>query len=311
MIGRGLVTLFAISTCVFAAIHLVPGNFVDLFAPFQLGAEARANLVHSYGLDQPLPIQYLHWLGSLATGNFGVSLVSDRPVVDDLAERLPATAELTLMAMLFALVLGVPLGIASGLSGSPLVATLTRLLGSTGLSVPSFVLGSVLVYFFSSHTLLLTVGGYVPFLSDPIQNLRSMVLPALSLGLFTCALIMRTTRDAVRSVMPESFIDAALARGETPFQIVRRHVVRNAVGPIVTVSAISVGSLLGGTIIVENIFSIPGMGQYAVAAVNSRDYPVVQACVLVGASAYVVLNTFADLVYPLIDPRIGSRRANQ
>jgi peptide/nickel transport system permease protein len=308
VIGRGLVTLLGSSMIVFLAIHLVPGSFVDIFVPLDAAAEVKTRLAQSYGLDQPLPVQYVRWLGATATGDFGVSLRSRRPVVEELGERIPATLELAVIAMVLSIGIGVPLGILAGLAGHSRAGVLTRLLGAIGLSVPSFVLGSLLVYVFSGNQFGLTVGNYVPLAVDPVRNLRAMVLPGVALSVFTIALVMRTTRESVLGVLPELHVGAALARGESRAEVVRRHVLRNAAIPVLTVVAAGAGYLLGGAVIIESIFSIPGMGQYAVTAVGVRDYPVVQACVLLGAAAFVTLNTIADLAYPLIDPRIKAGR---
>jgi peptide/nickel transport system permease protein len=313
VIGRGLVTLLAVSALVFLAIHLIPGSFADLYIPPEMSSmERRTSLVDSLGLNQPLPLQYVHWFGSIASGNFGVDLISDQPVANELGERLPATGELTFLAMLLSLGIGIPLGVAASFTGRfPLLRGASRLVGSAGLSFPDFVLASVLVFIFSSNQLGVTVGGYVPFAVDPIANIRAMALPAIALSIFATALIVRTTRDSVLNVMPEPYVGAAVARGETPLQIVRRHVLRNASLPVLTVAAVNSGYLLGGAIIIETIFSIPGIGAFAVAAVKARNYPVVEACVLIGAAVFVTLNTVADLAYPLIDPRIRARAQNR
>ena len=312
MIGRGLITLLVVSVLVFLAIHLIPGSFADIYIPPQMSSmEKRTSLVDSLGLNQPLPLQYVHWAGSIATGNFGVDLISDQPVAAELGERLPATAELTLLAMFLSLGIGIPLGIAASFTGRfPFLRGTSRLAGSAGLSFPDFVLASVLVFIFSSNQLGVTVGGYVPLAIDPISNIRAMALPAIALSIFATALIVRTTRDSILNVLPEQYVGAAVARGESPLEIVRRHVLRNAALPVITVAAVNMGYLLGGAIIIETIFSIPGIGQFAVAAVKARNYPVVEACVLIGATVFITLNTFADLAYPLIDPRIRARAQN-
>lgn len=293
---------------VFIAIHLIPGSFVDLFVSVDTGADVKARLTHTYGLDEPLPLQYVRWLQSMLSGDLGVSLRSRVPVAQELGERLPATAELAGLAMLLSLVVGVPLGIAAGLAARAPIRLAARFIGATGLSVPNFVLGSFLVYVFSSNRFGLVVGNYVAFTASPVDNLRAMVLPAITLSVFTIAMVMRTMSDAVVGVMPELHIGAAIARGESPPQVVRRHVLRNAAIPVLTVAAAAGGYLLGGAVIVETIFSIPGIGSYAVTAVTVRDYPVVLACVTISAVTFITLNTLADLVYPLIDPRIGARR---
>jgi peptide/nickel transport system permease protein len=212
------------------------------------------------------------------------------------------------MAMGLALLIGVPLGLAAALAARSPVGLVARLVGAVGLSIPSFVLASVLVYVFSANDLGLVVGNYVALGIDPIANLRSMTLPAAALSVQASSLILRTTRDAVLSVIPELHIAAAIARGESRSEIVRRHVLRNAAIPVLTVAVVNVGYLLSGAVIIETIFSIPGIGFYAVQAIGGRDYPVVLACVMIGAAIFITLNTLADLAYPLVDPRIRARR---
>jgi peptide/nickel transport system permease protein len=304
VIGRGLITLLGVSLIVFAAIHLIPGSFVDAFVPLDAPPEFRERVASEYGLDRPLPVQYALWAGSTVSGDLGTSLRSRRPVGEELRERLPATIQLTAMAMGLALLIGIPLGIAAGLAPSSVVGSLARAIGALGPSIPYFVIASVFVYVFSIYV----VGNYVAFTTDPVANLRSMILPAVALSVATTSLILRTTRDSVLTVMPELYISAALSRGESLMQLVRRHVVRNATIPVLTVAVVNAGHLLGGAVLTETIFSIPGLGFYAVRAIGGRDYPVVLACVLLGAAVFVTMNTLADLAYPLIDPRIRARR---
>lgn len=308
MVGRSLITLLGVSLIVFMAIYLIPGSFVDVFVPIDASPEFRMRAAQEYGLDQPLPVQYARWAGSTVSGDLGTSLRSRRPVSGEILERLPATVQLTGMALGLALLVGIPLGILAGLAPRSPAGGLARAIGAIGPSVPSFVLASIFVYVFSTNDLGLVVGNYVAFTTDPIANLRSMALPALALSVGTTSLILRTTRDSVMSVMPELYISAALSRGESLLQIVRRHVLRNASIPVLTVTVVNAGHLLSGAVIIETIFSIPGLGFYAVGAIGGRDYPVVLASVLLGAAVFVTLNTLADLAYPLIDPRIRARR---
>jgi peptide/nickel transport system permease protein len=210
---------------------------------------------------------------------------------------------------MLALGIGMPLGIASGIRSGGGRGGSGRLVGALGASVPEFVLGSALIFVFSRWSLGLKVGGFVPLLQDPWGNLRSVVLPTASLSVFGIALILRTTRDAVLRVMTEGHILAAVARGETPYLVVRHHILRNAAIPIVTVTATYFGFLLGGAIIAEILFSIPGVGYYVFSSLESRDYAVVQAGVLLASFAFVSLSMLADVAYALIDPRIGAKRS--
>jgi peptide/nickel transport system permease protein len=219
------------------------------------------------------------------------------------------TLELTLLATLISLVAGTSLGMCSALTADRRrLASGSRLLSGLGLSVPDFVVGSLLVYYFSAHSLFFTVGGYVPLLQDPIGNIRAMTLPAVTLGIFGTALVARTTRDAVLGVMTEPFITAAVARGDRPRRVVGRHVLRNSSPQVVTVTATYIGYLLSGAVIVEQLVTLPGFGVYVLTAVSNRDYAVVQAGVLIGAAAFIVVNTAADIAHAAIDPRIRRTR---
>jgi len=306
-----LVTMLGVATLVFFALRFIPGGYADMvLGPFAT-PEARAAIAGRYGLAEPLYLQYLHWLAALAKGDFGVSLVTRQSVIAEIARRAPATLQLALMSLALALLIGFPFGVAAGTSSHAgrTRGTLARLVGALGASVPDFVLGSVFIFVFSVWSLGLTVGGYVPFTEDPLTNLRAMVLPGVTLGVFGVALVLRTTRDAVLRVMTEGHITAAVARGETPGNVIRLHVLRNAAIPIVTVASTYFGYLLGGAVIVEVLFSIPGIGLFTYNALENRDYAVVQAAVLIAAAVFITINILADIAYALIDPRIGTGRA--
>jgi peptide/nickel transport system permease protein len=300
----GVVTVLVVTILVFGAMRLAPGSYAEVvLGPFS-SQEMRANLTKEYGLDQPVPEQYLKWLGHAVEGNFGTSLETHTPVSELLARRLPVTAELTLLSLLITLLVGLPLALLAALARSRLIGGSSRLLGAVAMSTPDFVLGSVLVYLFSQYSLGLPVGQYVPFFDDPVESIRGMLLPAITLSVFGIAILVRTGRDAVAAVLSSPHVTAAVARGESRAHIVRHHLLRNAAIPVVTVVATFVGYLLGGAVIVENLFSLPGLGQAALTAVKSRDYAVVQGVVLIAATAFIAVNMFADFTYGLIDPRI-------
>ena len=303
------ITMLGVSALVFLSLRMIPGGYADvLLGPF-VTPEARAAIAERYGLDQPLAVQYLNWLGALAQADMGVSMVTRLPVLDEFLRRAPVTLELALLALVMALAGGLPLGILAGIAPpGHRGGALARLVGALGASVPDFVLGSLLIFIFSVWPLWLRVGGYVGPLEDPVGNLRSMLLPAFTLSLFGIALVLRTTRDAVLRVMTEGYITTALARGERPFDIVRLHVLRNAAIPVVTVVTTYFGFLLGGAVVVEVLFSIPGFGFYIYSGLENRDYAIVQAGVLIAAAVFVTINMLADLAYALIDPRVGSGR---
>lgn len=303
------ITIVGVSVLVFAAIHLVPGRYEEiLMGPLGTPA-AKAAVAERFGLDRPLPEQYLRWLGAAVTGDLGISLTTQEPVLAEFARRAPVTAQLAVMATWLALVVGLPIGILAAAQASRRgVRGASRLASALGLSFPDFVLGSLLVFLFSQFQLGLRVGGYTPLLDDPVENLRAMVLPAFTLSVFGMALVARTARDAVLNVLTEPYITAAVARGERPVEIIRHHVLRNAAIPIVTVVSTYVAYLLGGAVIVEKLFTLPGFGSYVLQAVSNRDYAIVQAGVLIAAVVFIVVNILADILYAVLDPRIAARR---
>jgi peptide/nickel transport system permease protein len=303
-----VVTLFLISLLIFAASRLMPGGFAEVvLGPFASDAE-KAAVSAKYGLDQGIVVQYGLWIAAAVKGDFGISMITGEPVTTEFGLRLPVTAELTLLGMAAAILLGVPLGVWTAIragrkSGG---GALGRLVSGFGVSVPEFVLGSLVVFLFSRYALGLTVGGWVPFGDDPAGNLRAMVLPAAVLSVFVIAVTARTTRDAVLNVLVEPYIAASVARGESPVFIVVRHVLRNASIPVVTVLGAVTAYLLGGAVIIEYLFNLPGIGSYVVQAVGRRDYAVVQAGVLLAAVVFVVMNALTDAVAGVLDPRFGT-----
>ncbi len=306
-LASGLGTMLGAAVLVFVALRFVPGGYADmLLGPFVTPA-AREAIEKRYGLDQPVAAQFLHWLAAIAHGDFGVSMVTQKPVLDEFLRRAPVTLELAILALIMALLVGLPLGVVAGVAPANAKRSVAaaRLVGAFGLSVPDFVLGTVLILVFSMWSLWLKVGGFVPFGEDPVLNLRTVLLPSAALALFGAALILRTTRDAVLRVMTEPFITAAVARGESPAIIVRRHVLRNAAIPVVTVITTYFGFLLGGAVVVEVLFSVPGIGLYTYNGLGNRDYAIVQTGVLLAACVFVAVNMLADMLYVLIDPRLA------
>ena len=310
-IAIAAITLLGVSLLIFVAMRFVPGGFADMVLGPLGTPEQKAIVRARYGLDQPIAVQYVRWLSLALTGDFGMSLVTHASIAAEIGRRAPTTLQLAAMSGIMALGIGVPLGIASALTGARRRARIAgRLVGALGAGVPDFVLGTVLVFVFTAWSLGLTVGGFEPLLVDPWANLRAMILPAVTLGVFGVALVLRTTRDAVLNVMTEAHITAAVARGETTREIVRHHVLRNAALPVVTVFVVYVGYFVGGAVIAERLFSIPGVGHYLLQAINTRDYGVVQAATLLAATVFIGLNTLADVLYAILDPRIGTRRGS-
>ncbi|MET8865139.1 ABC transporter permease [Nonomuraea sp. NPDC004580] len=308
--GRALssaATLLGVSVLIFAAVRLMPGGFAEtVLGPFAT-PEQKAELAARYGLDQPVFFQYGHWLAAVTGGDFGFSMISRQPVGAELLARLPVTAELTVLAVAASVLAGVPLGVLTAVRARPdgRGGAAGRLLSGLGVSVPEFVLGSLIVFVFSRYALGLRIGSWVPLTEDPAANLATMILPAAVLSVFAVSVTARTTRDAVMGVLVEPYVTAAVARGESPWFIVRHHILRNAAAPVVTLIGTTTAYLLGGALIVEHVFNLPGIGSYVVQAVGRRDYAVVQAGVLLAAAVFIVMNALIDLLVGAIDPRLG------
>lgn len=300
------VALLGISLIVFVAMRMVPGGFaVAMLGP--QGAqqpELVEQLNERYGLNDPLIVQYGVWLKNALQGDFGESLGTHSSISHELVRRAGVTIELAFLATLVSVVLGVPLGvIAASKRGSPADAGI-RGLALLFLSIPDFVLGTLLIYFVSTRHIGLPVSGYVGLGESVVGNLKSMVLPVLSLGLITTAVVMRVTRASVAEVLNEPYIVTARAKGLSPGTVTRRHVLRGALIPVVTIVGIDIGFLLSGAVIIEEIFALPGLGRYALQGIAKRDYPIAQATVVLGATMFVLSSLLVDLCYAWIDPRI-------
>lgn len=304
-----LPTLFGISILVFGAMHLIPGSFVDVAIGLgpDVSPEQREAIARSYGLDAPLPVQYARWLGNVLQGDLGESLRTGDSVAGEILHRLPATLELTLLATVVSLIIAIPAGIFAAVDRGGPIDFILRIIGLLGLSIPNFLIGTFLVLFVSTRWPVLPTTGFVPLGEDIVGNLKSLALPAISLGALLAASVMRMTRSSVLEELGREYLMVARAKGLSNRVVVMRHAVRNALVPVITVVGIQTGFLLGGTVIVEQIFAIPGIGRLALDAVSQRDYPVVQGTTLFIATGFVLMNTLADVVYGLVDPRIRVR----
>jgi peptide/nickel transport system permease protein len=300
-------TLLGVSVLTFLFIRLIPGDAIAarLGTSTALTPEQLASLRAYFGLDQPLYQQYWNWLMSLLRGDFGYSIRTGRPVLVEITERLPATLELATAATLIAVVIGLPLGLLSAMRPRSRVDVVARIGGLIGLSLPSFWLGTLIIVLFSLYLRWLpNTGGYVDFVRDPVGNLALIVLPAVTLGVALAAATMRMTRSAMLDVLGADYVRTAWAKGLPSALIVRRHVLKNGLIVVVTLLGIQVGQLLGGAVVVEEIFSIPGVGRMLLAAIVQRDYALVQGGVLVIAILFVLVNIVVDLLYGYLDPRI-------
>jgi peptide/nickel transport system permease protein len=300
-------TLIGVSLLTFLFIRLIPGDAIAarLGTSTALDPVELASLRAYFGLDQPLPVQYWNWLTSILRGDFGYSIRTGRPVLVEIAERLPATLELAAAATAIAVAIGLPLGLLSAMRPNSRIDLAARIGGLVGLSLPSFWLGTLIIVLFSLYLRWLpNTGGYVHFVRDPLGNLALILFPAITLGVALAAATMRMTRSAMLDVLGADYVRTAAAKGLAPPLIVRRHVLKNGLIVVVTLLGIQVGQLLGGAVVVEEIFSIPGVGRMLLTAIVQRDYALVQGGVLAIAVLFVAVNIVVDLLYGYLDPRI-------
>ncbi|HLJ59983.1 MAG TPA: ABC transporter permease [bacterium] len=295
----------AIATAVFLLLRAVPGDVVVvMLGENSASPDKIAAMRHVLGLDRPLLDQYLTWLGRLARGDFGTSILSGRPIGADLAVRLPRSLELGAVALAAAVVLGIPLGtVAARRAGRALDFAITGV-SVLGLTFPSFVVGTVFVLVFGLVFHWFPATGYVPFSDDPIGHLRHLVLPAATLALTFAPVVLRMTRAGMLETLSQDFVRTARAKGLAEPAVVVRHVLRNSLIPVVTVLGLQAGELIGRIVLIEYIFNWPGVSSLLLSGAFQRDYPLVQAVVIVVAGAFVLINLAVDLTYMLIDPRI-------
>ena len=299
-------TLLGISILVFGAMRLIPGDFVDVLIGIgpDVSEEQRREIAKSYGLDEPVPVQYVRWLGQTLQGNMGTSLRTGEPVASTIVDRLPATLELAFLSTLLSLVIAIPAGVLSAVRRNGFLDAIARVVALIGLSVPNFLLGTLLILFISTKWPVLPTNGFVPISEGLWPNLKSLVLPVLSLGALLAASITRMARSALLEELGKEYLIVARAKGLSGKAVIFGHAFRNALVPVVTIVGIQTGYLLGGTVIVEQLFAIPGVGRLALDAVLKRDYPLVQGTTLFIAGTFVLVNLLTDVIYGLIDPRI-------
>jgi peptide/nickel transport system permease protein len=297
--------LLGILTVVFILIRLIPGDAVQLFLGTQveLTPEQMAELRRFFGVDKPMHAQYVDYLSRIVRGDLGVSLRTSRLVLDDILQRLPLSFQLATLALVVAVLIAVPLGIASAVTRNSVFDVLTRIGGLLGLSMPSFWLGAMLILVFSRY-LHISLGQYVPVTQNPLGTLQSLYLPALALGAAIAAILMRYVRSSLLEVLGQEYIRTARGKGLRSGAVMLRHALPNAMIPVITVLGFQMGYLLGGTVVIEEIFALPGMGRLVLQAILQRDYPLVQGVVLVIALLFVLTNLVVDLLYAWIDPRI-------
>lgn len=301
---QSLVTLVLATVVVFLGVRALPGDPALALAGEDRTPEALAAIRRQYGLDQPLPLQFWHFVSNAVQGDLGTSVRTGQQVNDMLRTALPVTLELSLLAIAIAVVLGVGAGVVAAVRRGGPAEWVANAFALLGLSVPHFWLGLIAILYLSVATGLFPASGFVPLGEDPVANLHHVILPALILGTGLAAVIMRQTRSSMLDSLSTDYVRTAEAKGLRPGVVVRRHALRNSLIVVVTIVGLQLGGLISGAVVTEQIFGLPGFGKMTIDAVFQRDYPVIQAVVLVTATAYIVINFAVDLLYSIIDPRV-------
>jgi peptide/nickel transport system permease protein len=302
---QAIALVFVAASLVALFIHTIPGDPVYvILGENRVTPERVAAVRQALGLDRPVPIQYAEWIGGVIRGDFGTSLTSGRPIGGDLALRLPRTLELVLVSTLLSVVVGIPLGVLAATNHNKLPDLAVSTLTLIGVSVPVFVVGTLLLLAFGVHWGILPATGYIAFAEDPVGHVQHLILPCVALATLETAIVLRMTRSSMLEVLAEDYVRTARAKGLAGRVVIYRHALRNALIPVLTIVGVQIGSALGGTVLVEQIFNWPGLSSYLVTGINQRDYPVVQAVVLLIATLFILLNLVTDLCYAVIDPRI-------
>jgi ABC-type dipeptide/oligopeptide/nickel transport systems, permease components len=297
-------TLFLVSLIVFGLQKLLPGDPLLTMAGEERNPEVIEFLREKYHLNDPFYLQYLYWLRDVLTGDFGNSLRTGVPVSTLIAQKLPVTIQLAVMAMILALLIGIPTGIMSAVKKGKVADYVANAVALSGVSIPNFWLGIIMIMIVSVQWRLLPASGYVPLTEDPVQSIRTMLMPSFVLATALAAYLMRHTRSAMLGVLSSDYIRTARAKGLLPRVVVLKHALRNALMPIITLTTLLLGELLAGAVLTEQVFTIPGFGKLMVDAVFTRDYAVVQGVVLCTAAGFILMNLLADILYILINPRL-------
>jgi peptide/nickel transport system permease protein len=305
--------LLGVSILVFFSIRLIPGDAITAM----LGTEAglltpaqRASLATYFGIDQPILTQYGRWLAGLLHGELGISVTYGKPVLAVILDRFPLTLELALLSMVIALCTGIPAGVLAATRNERPADLLVRVLAMLGQSTPNFVVGLLIIFVLSVwFGIVPTMGTFTPLLVDPLANLGQLIFPAITLGFAFAASVTRICRSAMLDVLNDDFVRTARSKGATNARVVWRHALPNALIPVVTLSGVEFGYLLGGAVIVEQIFALPGLGRLVLDAITQRDYALVEGCVLFIAFNFLVVNLLVDLTYVALDPRIRLGRS--
>ena len=296
--------LFGVSLIAFFSVRLIPGDFATIVLGTHYTEEAAAQLREQYGLNLPYVQQYLIWITNILQGDFGYSYMNNQPVIDLLLSRLPVTLELTVLSLAIAILIGIPMGYWAACRRNGLPDLAVTFFGLVGISVPNFWLGSMLVLVLSLGLGLFPSGGFVPLSQGLLANLQSVALPALALGGAVSAVVMRSARSAMVEVIDQEYIKTARAKGASGPRIVFCHAIRNTLVNVLTILGLQTGSLLGGSVVIEQIFSMPGVGALALDAISNREYLLMQGTILFVALMFVLINLVVDILYTVVNPQI-------
>jgi len=297
-------TLFLVMVFVFILQRMLPGDPLLVMAGEERDPAVLESLRKLYGFDRAIPIQFLYWLREIASGNFGSSLRTGAPVTELIRQTLPVTIQLAIASLIIALVIGIPTGVLSAVKKGTWLDYVANTISLSGLSIPNFWLGIILILFISVNLRWLPASGFVSVFDDPVEALRTTIMPAFVLGSGLAATLMRHTRSAMLEVLRLDYVRTARAKGLLESKVILKHALRNALVPIVTLSTLLFGQLLAGAVLTEQVFTIPGFGKLIVDAVFNRDYGVVQGVVLCTAISFILMNLIADVLYILINPRL-------
>ncbi|MGW5358942.1 ABC transporter permease [Actinopolymorpha pittospori] len=304
---QSVVTLVLATIVVFLGIRALPGDPALALAGEERDPASLAAIRAKYGLDDPLLVQYWHFVSNSLRGDLGTSIRTDTPVTSMIATALPVTLELSLLSLAVAALVGIGAGVVAAVRRGRAIEWAANALALAGLSVPNFWLGLIAIVYLAVAVRLFPASGYVPFTSDPIGNLHHLVLPSLVIGTGLAAVIMRQTRSSMLEALSTDYVRTARAKGLPAHTVITRHALRNSLIVVVTIVGLQLGALISGAVVTERIFGLPGFGKLTIDAVFQRDYPVIQAVVLVTAAAYILINLLVDLLYSVIDPRIRVR----
>jgi peptide/nickel transport system permease protein len=306
-----ILILLLVTVIVFLMVRLLPGDPIRMFLSSQdletITQEQIDFLRHQYGLDRPIIVQYVDWLGGIVQGDFGRSIITRQPIINDVKRRIPISFELGSVAFILSIVIGIPVGVIAAIRRGTWLDNVLTAVGNLGICVPSFWLGILLIYVIGYKADLLPIFGFTTLTSDPAQNIRTVIMPITCLAVAPIATGIRLTRSSMLEVLRQDYVRTAWSKGLRERLVIVKHALKNGLLPVVTVKGMTLAGIVGGSVLIETVFSIPGMGRFAVEGLFAHDYPIVQATMLIGGTITLAANLLVDLSYGWLDPRIRYR----